>query len=121
MEVFAGAYGDKRGAAAISRLSERIVARGSLVVRELGGDRKGELAAHRVLDSAHVTPGETVRYVARRTAVACVGRRIVVAQDTTETNYFGYRDRGLGGAGRDGQTPGATSTRCLPAGLRTLS
>jgi len=106
MEVFAGAYGDKRRAAAISRLSERIVACGSLVVRELGGDRKGELAAHRVLDSAHVAPGETVRYVARRTAAACVGRRIVVAQDTTETSYFGYRDRGLGGAGRDGQTPG---------------
>ena len=106
MDVFAGAYGDKRRAAAMTRLSDRIVTCGSLVVRELGGDRKGEISAHRVLDSAHVTPGETVECVARRTAAACVGRRVVVAQDTTENNYFGARSRGLGGAGRGGTTPG---------------
>ncbi|HET6238148.1 MAG TPA: IS4 family transposase [Acetobacteraceae bacterium] len=106
MDVFAGAYGDKRRAEAVGRLSERIVACGSLVVRELGGDRKGEVSAHRVLDSLHVTPGETVRCVARRTVAACAGRRVVVAQDTTETNYLGARHRGLGGAGRDGKTPG---------------
>jgi hypothetical protein len=106
VDVFAGAYGDKRRAAAVDRLSDRIVACGSLVVRELGGDRKGELSAHRVLDSPHVTPGETIRCVARRTAAACVGRRVVVAQDTTENNYFGAPRRGLGGAGRDGKTAG---------------
>ena len=104
--MFADAYGDKRRAAAVSRLSDRIVACGSLVVRELGGDRKGELSAHRVLDSPHVTPGETIRCVARRTAAACVGCRVVVAQDTTEINYFGARSRGLGGAGRNGKIPG---------------
>jgi hypothetical protein len=106
MDVFAGAYGDKRRAVAVARLSDRIITCGSLVVRELGGDRKGELSAHRVLDSPHVTPGETVRCVARRTVAACVGRRVVVAQDTTENNYLDQRHRGLGGAGRDGKTPG---------------
>jgi hypothetical protein len=106
MEVFAGAFGDKRRAAAMNQLSERIVACGSLVVRQLGGDRKGELSAHRVLDSLHVTPGETIRCVAQRTAAACAGRRVVVANDTSEFNYFGVRSRGLGGAGRNGQTPG---------------
>jgi hypothetical protein len=40
VEVFTDAYGDKRRAAAVSRLSDRIVACGSLVVSELGGDRK---------------------------------------------------------------------------------
>ena len=106
MDVFEGAYGDKRRAAAISRLRERIVSRQSLVVRQLGGDRAGELAAHRALDSCHVTPGETVRRVARRTAAACVGRRVVVAQDTTEVNFPGRQPRGLGRAGRTGETPG---------------
>jgi hypothetical protein len=106
VDAFAGAYCDRRRAAAVARLSERIVAYGSLVVRELGGDRNGEISAHRVLDSPHVTPGETVRCVSRRTAAACAGRRVVVAQDTTESNYPGQRSRGLGGAGRDGKTPG---------------
>jgi hypothetical protein len=74
VNVFAGAYGDKRRAVAIDRLSDQIVCRGSVVIRDLGGDRKGELSAHRVLDSPHVTPGETIRCVARRTAAACAGR-----------------------------------------------
>ena len=106
MDVFEGGYGDQRRAAAISRLSDRIVACRSLVIKELGGDRKGELSAHRVLGSCHVTPGETVRHVARRTAAACAGRRVVVAQDTTEVNFPGREARGLGRAGRTGQTPG---------------
>lgn len=41
---------------------------------------------------------------ARRQRASGVG--VVVAQDTTENNYFGARHRGLGGAGRDGKTPG---------------
>ena len=44
---------------------------------------------------------------AHRTASACTGRRIVVAQDTTEINFSGRSQgrRGLGPAG-DGKTPG---------------
>ena len=80
---------------------------GSLVLRQVGGDRAGEMSAHRFLDSPHVTPEEIIWTTADRTASACAGRRIVVAQDTTEINFSG-RDRGrrgLGPAG-DGQTPG---------------
>ena len=106
MGQFTGAYGDKRRAAATERLSERIVASGSLVVRAVGGDRAGELAAHRVLGSPRVTPEETVRCVAQRTAAACAGRRVVVAQDTTEINFPGRRRSDLGMAGRLGTTPG---------------
>ena len=36
MDVFAGAYGDKRRAAAVGRLSERIIGCGSVVIREVG-------------------------------------------------------------------------------------
>jgi hypothetical protein len=106
MDVFAGAYGDKRRAAAVRRLSERIIGCGSVVIREVGETRKGEIAAHRVLGSCHVTPGETRRCVARATSASCAGRRVVVAQDTTELNFPGRVGRGLGKAGRLGETPG---------------
>jgi hypothetical protein len=41
MDVFAGAYGDKRRAAAVGRLSERIIGCGSVVIREVGGPAEG--------------------------------------------------------------------------------
>ena len=74
MDDFVGAYGDKRRSAAMSRLYGAMVEQGSVVVRKLGGDRGGELAAHRVLSSARVTPTMTLRCLSRGTAAACVGR-----------------------------------------------
>jgi hypothetical protein len=102
-----GYFGDMRREQAGATLFERVVATGSLVLREVGGNRAGELSAHRFLGSADVTPEEIVATAGRRTSAACVGRRIVVAQDTTEINFKG-RDRrreGLGPAG-DGKTAG---------------
>jgi hypothetical protein len=102
-----GYFGDLRRERAGAILFERVVTTGSLVMRKVGGDRAGELVGHRFLGSADVTPQEIVETVGRRTAVACAGRRIVAAQDTTEINFKG-RDRrreGLGPAG-DGETPG---------------
>jgi Transposase DDE domain len=102
-----GYFGDVRREQAGANLFERVVATGSLVLRQVGGDRAGELAAHRFLGSARVTPEEILAAVGRRTAAACAGRRIVAAQDTTEINFKGRdrRRKGLGPAG-DGETPG---------------
>jgi Transposase DDE domain len=102
-----GFFGDVRREQAGTALFERVVTTGSLVLREFGGDRAGEMSAHRFLDSRHVTPEEILKTAGKRTAAACAGRRIVAAQDTTEINFSG-RDRGrrgLGPAG-DGKTPG---------------
>src|SRR5713226_417636 len=102
-----GFFGDVRRQEAGATLFERVVATGSLVLHEVGGDRAGEMSAHRFLGSAHVTPEEILRTAGTRTAAACVGRRIVAAQDTTEINFsgrHGERDD-LGPAG-DGITPG---------------
>jgi hypothetical protein len=102
-----GYFGDVRRERAGASLFERVVATGSLVLRQVGDDRAGELSAHRFLGSPRVTPQEIVETVGRRTAAACVGRRIVAAQDTTEINFKGRdrRRKGLGPAG-DGETPG---------------
>src|SRR5947208_14959888 len=93
-----GYFGDVRREQVGTRLFERVVEIGSLVLRRLGGDRSGEASIGNFLGSRHVTPTEIVETAARRTAVACRGRRIVVPQDTTEVNFSGrYQNRrGLG-------------------------
>jgi len=102
-----GEFGDARRAARGAWLFERIVATGSLILRKIGGDRAGEIAAHRFLDAPQVGAGEIIETLARRTGETCRGRRVIVAQDTTEINFSGRSGarRGLGPAG-DGKTPG---------------
>jgi hypothetical protein len=102
-----GEFGDVRRAARGAWLFDRIVATGSLCLRQVGGDRAGEIAAHRFLDSRQVSAEEIIATLSRRTGERCRGQRIVVAQDTTEINFSGRARarRGLGPAG-DGKTPG---------------
>jgi hypothetical protein len=99
--------GDVRTAASGERLFEQIVATGSLVLHKLGETRAGEIAAHRFLSSLHVTVDGILDTFSERTRQASAGRRVVVAQDTTEINFSGRSAarRGLGPAG-DGKTPG---------------
>ena len=98
---------DPRTAARGEWLFEQIVATGSLVVRDLGGGRDGEMAAHRYLSSPYVCWAIFVEALSDRTRLAATGRRVVVAQDTTEINFSGRGKarRGLGPAG-DGKSPG---------------
>lgn len=106
MGGFEGAFGDKRRSAVLALLEEAMVSQSSVVVRRLGEDRAGEMSAHRVLSAAAVTPAGIVDCLARRTAAAVTGRRIVVPQDTSEVNFPGRRRKSLGPAGRTGVTPG---------------
>ncbi|HXO08259.1 MAG TPA: IS4 family transposase [Solirubrobacteraceae bacterium] len=102
-----GYFGDARRAAVGTELLERVTATGSLVIRKLGETRAGELAMHRFLAAPSVTCGEMLETLAGRTMAAASGRRIVVAQDTTEINFAGREAnrRGLGPAG-DGVSAG---------------
>jgi len=102
-----GYFGDARRAAVGTELFERVTATGSLVVRKLGGTRAGELAFHRFLAAPSVSCREMLETLAVRTLAAAAGRRIVVAQDTTEINFSGREAnrRGLGPAG-DGVSAG---------------
>jgi Transposase DDE domain len=102
-----GFFGDVRREAAGATTFKRVTNEGSLVLRKIGGDRAGEISANRFLGSPHVIPDEITETAGKRTAVACAGRRIVVAQDTTEINFSGrdHDRRGLGPAG-DGKSLG---------------
>lgn len=88
---------DRRG----ERVFEAIVESGSLVVRQFGGDRAGEVGAHRFFEAPDVSFETIGDRFAARTRHAAQGRRIVVAQDTTEINFSG-RDRGRKGLGPAG-------------------
>jgi len=96
-----GFCGDIRVSRRFERILEDIAKSGSLVVRKLGADRAAEMGAHRFLGSERVTPQAILEEAAERTARACRGRRVVVAQDTTEINFSG-RDKGRRGLGLGG-------------------
>ena len=105
MTDFDHAFGDKRRSAAISQLEQSMVERSSVIVRQLGGNRAGEVSAHRVLSSSEVTPAKILACLGLRTGAAAAGRRVVAAQDTTEINLSG-RARTRLGPGGNGETPG---------------
>lgn len=99
-----GEFGDPRLARRGAIVFNRIVATGSLVQRRVGKTRAGELGMARFLESPAVSKEEIVETAARRTARSCLGRRVVVAQDTTEVNFAGREagrwDLGPGGDGK---------------------
>jgi hypothetical protein len=94
---FGHVWRDERGA----WIFERVLATGSLVLKEIGGDRAGEVACNRFLKASEVTWEEIAETISEETAQRCAGRRIVVPQDTTDINLRG-RD-----AGRIGFGPGS--------------
>ena len=99
--------GDVRLDARGRLLFESIVSKNSLVLRTIGGGRKGEVAASRFLDNDSVDPAMILAEYVERTRAAAAGLRVVVAQDTTEISFSGRagRRKGLGPAG-DGRSPG---------------
>lgn len=88
-------------------LLEAIVAKSSLVLRKVGGERAGEVAAGRFLDNDDVTAQSIIATAAERTFAAARGRRVLAVQDTTEVNFSrrAAKRTGLGPAG-DGVSPG---------------
>jgi hypothetical protein len=92
--------GDVRTSARGAWLFDQIVSLGTLVLKDLGGGRAGEMAAHRYLSSPYVTSEGVLETLGSRTGEACAGRRVVAAQDTTEISFSSKL------AGRKGLGPG---------------
>lgn len=103
MTDFSGAFGDRRRDAAVQRLEQAMVEQSSVVVRQLGGSRAGEISAHRVLSNEAVTPARMLERIAAQTAVAVAGCRVVVAQDTAVINQRGRERIEVGPTGRCGK------------------
>lgn len=101
------AIGDVRTERRADWFIDRVVATGSVVLRRIGEDRAGEVAAHRLLSSPYVSAETVSGTLAARTAEQCVGRHIVVIQDTTEISFSGAsgKHKGFGPAG-NGKDPG---------------
>src|SRR5476651_665397 len=93
--------GDIRIARRYEKLVEDMSDAGTVVVEKFSRTRAEVMGAHRFLGSPGVTPAGIFCEAVRRTARACKGRRVVVAQDTTEVNFAG-RDRGRRGLGPAG-------------------
>lgn len=92
--------GDIRTAARGEWFFDQIVSLGTLIVKDFGDGRAGEMAAHRFLSSPYVTTQGMLEVFGSRTGRACAGRRIVAAQDTTAISFAGKS------AGRAGLGPG---------------
>lgn len=96
--------GDARRDEGAEWVLARIVASGSLQLREIGGTRAGEIAAHRLLSCADVEPAKVLAPHVARTGEACKGLRVVAVQDTSEINFDRSRRPvdGLGPTGNPG-------------------
>ena len=96
--------GDARTSARGAWLFEQMVSLGTVVLKDLGGGRAGEMAAHRYLSSPNVTSQRVLEALGARTGEACAGRQVVAAQDTTEISFSGEsagrRELGPGGTAR---------------------
>src|SRR5437763_621424 len=100
-------FGDIRVARRADWMIERVAAMGTVVLRQLGETRAGEMRVCRFISSPYGSVDRIVRTLGARTAAQCAGRRILVVQDTTEINFAGRdkKRRGFGPA-CDGKTPG---------------
>jgi hypothetical protein len=102
---FLGDFGDLRRSGRADDLFEAVMATGSLVLSKLADSRAELVAFHRLLNGASVSVGEMLATVCARTAAACAGRHIVVAQDTTEITFASAFAKGGLGCGADGVSP----------------
>lgn len=79
-----------------------MVARKTLCLRRLGGDRAGELRAGRFFANPKVTAAKIIEGWSTRTGAAASGRHVLAIQDTSEVVFAtsAERRRGLGPVGK---------------------
>jgi Transposase DDE domain len=75
-----------------------MVARKTVCLRRLGGNRAGEIRAGRFFASPRVTTAKIIAGWSTQTGAACTGRHVLAIQDTSEVRFptTAERRRGLG-------------------------
>src|SRR6476620_1308320 len=90
--------------------------RKTVCLRQLGGDRKGELQAGRFFASPKVTAARLVAGWSDLTGAACAGRHVLAIQDRSEVKFptTAQRRRDLGPVGKSlpPRRRGETHTAC---------
>lgn len=98
MDWSVGTFGDIRLDQVGATILERMSQRKTVCLRQLGGDRGGELRIGRFFASEKVTAEKIVDDWGRLTGPASVGRHVLAIQDTCEVKFptTAQRRRGLG-------------------------
>src|SRR5664279_2962963 len=98
MDWSVGTFGDIRLDRVGATILERMTLRKTVCLRQLGGDRGGELRIGRFLASEKVTAEKIVEDWGRLTGPASAGRHVLAIQDTCEVKFSTTvrRRRGLG-------------------------
>jgi len=95
-----GRWGDSEICASIKggAILEQMVARKTVCLRRLGGDRAGELQAGRFFANRKVTTEKIVKGWSTLTGAACAGRHVLLIEDRSEVKFptTAQRRRGLG-------------------------
>lgn len=74
----------------------------TVCLRQLGGNRAGEMKLGRWLSNEHVTVSELVENITSKSVASTLGRHILGIQDSTEINYQAHVGRVTGGLGSVG-------------------
>jgi len=98
MRCSLGTFGDLRLTDVGGEILEQMVARKTVCLRQLGGDRAGEERMGRFFANQKVTAAKIVESWSERTAPAAAARHVLAVQDTTEVKFptRAGRRRGLG-------------------------
>jgi hypothetical protein len=98
MDMSVGTFGDVRLDKGGGAILEQMVARKTVCLKRLGGDRKGEPRAGRFLANAKATTGKIIAGWSTLTGAACAGRHVLAIDDTCEVRFptTAQRRRGLG-------------------------
>lgn len=101
MELGIGYFGDARLQRNGELITERVIKRQTVCLRELADDRAEQAKFRRLLENESVTIEEMVSSRAAFAAAAAAGRHVLAIQDTSEINYQAKsgRKRGLGKVG----------------------
>jgi len=77
MDWSLGTFGDQRVNQRGGAILEQMVARKTVSLKRLGGNRKGELGFGRFLANKKVTKAKIIASWSERTGAGCVGRHIL--------------------------------------------
>jgi hypothetical protein len=114
MDWSLGAFGDLRLDKGGAAILEQMVARKTVCLKRLGGDRKGEERVGRFFASERVTAAKIIEGWSALTGAACAGRHVLAIDDTTERlkMYWLSRRRCKPRAGGTGAALGSVMRDC---------